>query len=130
MAVPKTIDQANVITNQTITTTAETIIVTSPQVEIVKDNGFVWIWAAAALLPGTNSTAVALRIRKGTTLTGTIVGNPQAATVTAGNQFNTGYATVDTYALAGNVQYVLTMQLTAASANSTVQEAYILVMSF
>lgn len=129
MAVPKTIDQVNNSTNQTILTTTETIILTSPLVEIVKDNGFVIIWFYSATLPGTAATSLTLRIRKGATLSGAVIGNPQANGVTAGIQYQTISIQVDTYALAGQVQYVATAQLGAATGNSTVADATLAIMT-
>jgi len=70
---------------------------------------------------GTSGTAIVLRVRKGS-LTGTLVGVAQTITAAAGNTVAATVDELDT-TLSQTVTYVLTGQVTAGAANSTVNRA-------
>lgn len=131
MSILRALDQANSITNQTVTTTTETIIATSPKVVTPKDNGFVAILAVCTITLGTGTTSLLMQLRKGTTVAGAVVGNPQNRNgISAGLTYTQVLLNVDTYSITDGVQYVLTVTCNAATANSTVQEAAILILDF
>jgi len=104
-----------------VPTTTETVIATLTAFNEQQAGEFaqgVLIQATVNFLPGTGTTAVVLRIRKGS-LTGTLVGVAQTTTVTAGAVTGLSCDELDTV-LIQNVTYVLTAQQTGASANGTV----------
>lgn len=68
---------------------------------------------------GTNGTATTVRVRKGEGITGTLVGVAQVTTHAAAASLSIPFSAVDT-APADNASYSVTVQLTAATANGTV----------
>lgn len=111
-------------TNQTVTTTAETVIGAITPFNVGNPGGEgVYLAADVFVLTGVGTTAVTLRIRIGS-VTGTILGNPQAIPQAASVEVQLGIAAQDPNGIAGsNTTYVLTYQATAASANATVQQS-------
>jgi hypothetical protein len=69
---------------------------------------------------GTAGTAVTVRVRQGTTITGALVGVAQVQTATAGQTINIPIAELDPTLVQQNAQYIVTVQVTAATGNSTV----------
>jgi len=119
--------------SQTVVTTAETTVVTTPAYVYDYPNPFVGGEHAGAgqgvtvsgvlnVNPaGTAATAVTVRVRQGT-ITGTIV-STELQSVVAGNSQEVTYEGVDTSrwcAQAGGGVYVVTVQFTAATGNSTI----------
>lgn len=113
-----------IATNQTVTTTAETVIGAITPFNVGNPAGEgVYLAGDVNVLTGAGTTAVTLRIRNGS-LTGAIVGNPQAFPQTASVEAQVGTAGLDPTALAGAlVTYVLTYQATGATGNATVQQS-------
>lgn len=72
------------------------------------------------LTVGTGGTAATVRVRRGTDITGTLIGVAQSQTVVAANSVNLPIAELDPVTVQPNVTYVVTIQQTAASANGTV----------
>ena len=71
---------------------------------------------------GTAGTAATIRVRQGS-ISGTVVGVAEVETVAAGNAYAIPYEALDTTrwaAQAGGGVWVVTIQFTAATANSTV----------
>jgi hypothetical protein len=106
----------------TIVTTTETVIATlgpfnenqvAPAQGIAFDGNI-------NMTVGTGGTAVTVRVRQGTAITGTLVGVAQAQTATAGNTINLPIGELDPTLIQVNAQYVVTVQQTAASGNGTV----------
>lgn len=106
----------------TIVTTTETVIATlgpfnenqvAPAQGITFDGNI-------NMTVGTGGTAVTVRVRQGTAITGTLVGVAQVQTATAGNTINLPIGELDPTLIQVNAQYVVTVQQTAASANGTV----------
>ncbi|MCL6552921.1 MAG: hypothetical protein K6W08_07355 [Firmicutes bacterium] len=108
-----------------IPTTSETVVITSPLIKIPVSTCRVWITGSCQLTSGTGTTAVTVRIRRGTTTAGTLIGagNSEAIKTAAGSTEPFGLSVVDTLAGADAVQYVLTLQQTAATGNGSVLQA-------
>ena len=112
------------VQNSPIAAAAETVIATvnlpnfgdTPIVAGVRLNG----WAAFTV--GTNGTAATLRIRQ-TNVSGTVVVSSGAVTVTAANLYALDALGAD--ASPGVGTYVLTLQITGGSANTTVSAVHL-----
>lgn len=130
MAILHTIDQVNTVTAQTITTTSETIVATAPLINTSKPNGFVWLHGHVNLTLGTGAASLILRVRRGTTVAGTVLGNPVACVVSASTTVRFAIDEIDTYVDSSGIQWVLTAVVGSATANSTVNEAALLVLTF
>lgn len=109
-----------------LVTTAETVVATvsgisTPRAVNVQLRGW------AQLTTGTNTTAVTPRIRRGTTITGTLIGeaNPITLGAAAGSTEDFEVDVTDLGADVANATYVLTLQQTAASANGSCLQAAI-----
>jgi len=112
------------VTTVTLTNAAEGVIATLTPFTEAQAGEFaqgVVIQANVNVTIGTSGTAIVLRVRKGS-LTGTLVGAAQTITAAAGNTVAATIDELDTV-LAQNVTYVLTGQVTAGAANSTVNRA-------
>lgn len=130
MSLVRSIDVTNVITSQTVTSTTETIIATGPKLYTPKD---VWqcvlSWFVEATAGATQTSAI-FRIRKGTTLSGSVIGNPQAIAMSGGTIISFGGMEVDTGSSTDYTQYVLTVQQAGGAGNMTVSEASLLALTF
>lgn len=129
MSVLRQLDQTNVITAQTITTTTETVVVTGPNLVTPKDVWFAVVLWYVQITLGTGTTSLTVRVRKNS-LTGAIVGNPQALTVTASNVAAFSGQAVDTGSFTASTLYVVTVQQGAATGNATVNEAVLTALTF
>lgn len=111
-------------TNVTMTTTAETVVATlsgvsTPRAVRVSLHG----WAQVTL--GTAATAVTPRIRRGTTVSGTLIGegNPVQIASAAGTTEEISIDVVDSGADLAGASYVLTLEQTAATGDGTSLQA-------
>jgi len=111
-------------TNTTIVTTAETVVATLTGVSTgratdVRLKGWVQFTTAA------NTTALTLRVRRGSTVSGTLVGeaNPITIQAVAGSNEELSIAVTDPAIDASGLTYVLTLEATAATANLTANQA-------
>ena len=112
-------------TDVTVTTTTETVAITSPRVIVPRETCRVLIKAWALVTTGASTTALTARIRRGNAVTGTVVSGEDAKTLAAaagGNEQLVVWA-VEERATVGEVQYNLTVQGTASAANNTVLAA-------
>lgn len=107
----------------TVTTTSETIVATSLAFSTRGPNEQVSIKGWVQMTLGTNTTGLTLRIRRGTTTSGTLVGVATPETVIAGNTGDFDINVVDTPGDVAGQQYVMTVQQTGASANGSVPQA-------
>lgn len=114
----------------TVVTTGETAVLTSPAVSDdlasntttgVDINGFLNVTA------GTAATLATIRIRQGSGITGTVVYQSEPFTVAAGSEYQVPYEGQDVSGFSGGAaaQYTVTIQMTAATGNSTVNSASI-----
>ena len=105
----------------TVPTTTETVLATIGPFNENQAAGFgqgVAFDGNVNLTVGTAGTAATLRVRNGG-LTGTLIGSAQTQTVAAGNSVNIPISELDPTLVQVGVSYVVTVQLTAATANST-----------
>lgn len=118
------------VINNAASLAAETILTTTGALVPVADSAFILILWYFTLLIGTAGTAVTVRLRRGTTLTGAIINTPTAVTVTAGNTVVFNGFQGDVLQPQGITQYSLTAQVTAATANSPLGDVAHLAISF
>lgn len=107
---------------------AETIVATSPAAGDLQLGVGILVMAYAAVTVGTNGTAVTWRIRQ-TDASGTIIKSSGAKTATAANLIDEYMQGVDTAPAAAGQVYVLTLQVTAGSATSTVSAVEIVTVA-
>lgn len=117
-------------TDVVITTTTERVIITSPAIAVTRQTVFAMIFGWAQLLIGTDTTHVIPRIRRGTAITDTIIGDSVSEEIkTAAADREPFFIMVgEELSAAASVQYSFTLHATAASANGTVNQAAILVL--
>jgi hypothetical protein len=133
---PNTVTNTNSVST-TVVTTAETVVLTCAPFTYDFPNPYVGAEHSGAgqgvtvkgivnVAPaGTGATAATVRVRQGS-VTGTVVGASLAQTVAAGNSTELTYWAQDTSrfaAQAGGGVYVVTVQFTGATGNSTVTYA-------
>ena len=108
----------------TVTTTTETVGATIGPFNINDPGGQgILLEGILSITAGTGTTSVTCRLRQGTGITGTVVGNAVSQTVTAGNTYLLSPMALDTTLSATNQQYVITVQQTGATANGTINYA-------
>lgn len=132
MSILRSIDAAFSVAAVTLTTTAETVIISSPNVQCPKDISFVSVQARSQLTLGTTTTAVTPRIRRGNSTTGTLVGSAvsEAIKTAAGSTEPFELKVLEERDFQDNVQYCLTLAQTGATANGSAVSGYILIMTF
>lgn len=123
------IRSVQVTADTTLVTVAETVIATIGNVSNQSADGVIRFVGYASIIGGTNTTFATLRIRRGTGITGTIVGEADPATLTGAAQGAFPILAEDAPGEVGGVPYVLTAQLTAASANGSVPFASLVATS-
>lgn len=106
---------------------AETVILTSPPLNISLDFATILIQWACDILAGTGTTALVFRLRRGTTTAGTLV-NAAAWTHTlaAGNTAVMSGCYFDTPGAVAGQQYSLTVVQTAATGAGTFNDGALL----
>lgn len=125
MAEVKEIEASVSSANVTVTTTTETVVITSPPVKLPTRTGRAIVKAWAQHTNGTGTTAVTARLRRGTAITDTLVNEANAEQVktAAGSTEPYFSMAVDEIEAREGVQYSLTLQQTGASANGTTLQA-------
>lgn len=120
-----------------LVTTAETIVLTSPPFTPAQDSAAIVIFGRAIITPGTTTSGIILRIRRGTTLTGPQL-QQAAPTIPATAALQGGflewYIDAAGFGLGSSspvsgVQYVLTATQVAATANGTLNDGAIFVFA-
>jgi hypothetical protein len=109
----------------------ETVVLTTPPINLSLDNAQVIIHWFVDILAGTNAASHIMRIRRGTTTGGTLIGaSAWFNSVTAGNQVSASGTYVDTPGVVGGQQYSLTIVQSAATGAGTFNDgalvAYVL----
>ncbi len=117
-------------TDVTITTTTERIIIAAPEIAVTRQTVFAMILGWGQLLIGTDCTHVIPRIRRGTLITDTLIGEATSEEIkTAAADREPFFIMVgEELSAAAAVEYLFSLQQTAASANGTVAHAAILVL--
>lgn len=116
---------SNTILGSPIVTTAETVIFTTPPVNLVQDNALILVFWEAVITLTAGTTACTFRLRRGTTTAGALVNVAQAITVTASTTIKFSGVYQDTPGIVAAQQYSLSATMTAAAANSTVNDGCI-----
>lgn len=113
-----------------IVTVAETVAVTSDAVYLPGKSSRVIVVARALVTLGASTTAVTPRVRRGTLITDTLVGEANAEQIktAAGSTEPFDALAIEDVVDLDQVTYVLTVQQTAASANGSILSASILVL--
>lgn len=118
--------QSGGIANVTLVTTAETVLRTLSGVSTGRKVN-VGLKGWVQLTTGAGTTAVTLRIRRGTDATGTLIGEATPVTVAAaaGSTELFDIETFDPGADLASATYVLTAEQTGATANGTALQSYL-----
>lgn len=94
----------------------ETVVLTTPPFTPALDGVAIFLLWFGCLTAGATVTQLSWRIRRGTTVSGAVVGaNPWANNVTAGNFVNNSGWYIDTPGAVGGQQYTLTVVQSGAS---------------
>lgn len=119
-----------VTANTTVTTTTETVAVTSPITRAYRNSAIVLVMGYSEITLGTSTTAVTQRIRRGTAITDTLVTEANALQIQTAAASSEHYSIVcfEQLSQEQNVQYSLTLQQTAAAANGTILSAGIAIL--
>lgn len=128
---PRVLAYTNFTTDVTLTTTSETVIVTSPQVTSVRESTDVVVIAWAQLTTGAGTTAVTPRIRRGNAITSTLIGEANAEQVKAAAGSTEPFMALITEQIggAGNFTYSLTLAQTGATGNGSAIQGGIVVLA-
>lgn len=112
-----------------IPTTVETVVATSNALSPPVDSFLAMIQGWLQLTSGTGTTGVTLRVRRGTDITGVLVGVATVQTDPGGAGATSDYSiqVQERPGAGGSFVYVLTVQQTAAAANGSVLQASIAV---
>jgi hypothetical protein len=118
---------ATTTSNVTLTTTGETVIISSGAVKVPSQTCLVHVRAWAQLTTGTGTTAVTPRIRRNTTTSGTLVSEANAETLKAAAGGTEPFMVEATERRSDQdtVEYSLTLQQTGASGDGTGLQAAI-----
>lgn len=116
----------------TLTTTGETVIISSGLVAVPYETANLLIVAWAQLTTGTGTTGVTPRLRRGTNTAGAVVGegNTEQVKAAAGSTEPFFIMGIDAQSPAAAVQYSLTLQQAAATGNGTALQAGIVLLVF
>ena len=111
----------------TLTTTSETVVVSSGPVKVPRQTCLVLIRAWGQLTTGAATTTVTPRIRRGTTTAGALVSEANAENVkaAAGSTEPMFIEATERRSNEESVEYSLTLQQASATGNGTVLEAMI-----
>ncbi len=117
---------SNTIVNGTIVTTTDTVIITSPAINLTYDGALVLLLWFVRLSTGVGVTAVNYSLRRGTLATSPLV---TVATISVAEAASTAVMRSSSYfdspGIVANQQYSLTLAQIAATGNGTVSDASI-----
>lgn len=121
---------ASFVTNVALTTTSETVIVSSGPAKMPAQTHRVIVAAWAQLTTGAGSTAVTARIRRGTATSGTLVGEANAEEVKAAAGSTEPYFIMvqEDRADQDTVEYSLTLAQIGATGNGNALQGGIIVL--
>lgn len=113
---------SQVTTDATVTTTTETVAVTISNVTPPRAGVTGVIRGFVEITTGTGTTALTVRVRRGTDTTGAVVGegNPGQVQVAAGSTEVVDIAVEDALGDVNNASYVVTVQQTGATGNGSI----------
>lgn len=110
-------------TDVTLPTTAETVILTVRNVNASLGRILFDFDGHASVTTGAGATSVVTRVRRGTVIMGTLVGDASIITLGAAVQSPLRIVVTDTLEGAAGQSYVLTVQQTGATGNGAVTQA-------
>ena len=103
--------------------TTETVVLTLSGVTMTQPGDRIVLQGEVNISPGTSGTAVVVRVRRGTTTAGTLVGNAITHTLANPNSGTISIEVTDSPGESAGLSYVITVQVTGAAANGTVNYA-------
>lgn len=103
----------------------ETVVLTSAAVSTPGSNASVSLHGVVNITVGTAGVAVVVRVRRGTTAAGTLVGTATTDTAVAASKYTIPFDVIDTPGDVAGQSYVVTVTETSASASGTVNYASI-----
>lgn len=111
----------------TVTTTTEAVAATVVVPSVPRANVRVQIKGWAQITTGGSTTALTIRVRRGSTITDTLIGEANAEQVkaAAGSTEELSIMLEDTPGEVANQSYVVTLQQTGAAANGSILQAFI-----
>lgn len=114
----------------TLVTTTEAVVISAPAIAVPRQTIFSVVFGWGQLLVGTGMTHGTPRIRRGTAITSTLVGEATAEEIktAAADREPFFIMTGEELSDRADVEYSFTLQATGASANGTVDQAAILVL--
>lgn len=131
MSVPRTIATGDIGgTPVTLTTTTETVAVSSGNAPMPNQISLVIVLASLAWTAGTGTTSMQLRIRRGASATSPQIGQTYTHEAVAGASNSATIFAVDEQDNAFTAQYSLTAQQVGATGNGSVTSATILVLTY
>lgn len=107
----------------TVTTTSETVAATLSGVSTARGGEKVTVTGVLVVTVGTAGTVVTVKVRRGTSTSGTQIGEDAAVSVTAANTVAIPFGAEDTPGDVDNASYVATVTVTSATGNSTVKSS-------
>lgn len=128
--VPFTAQSVTVTAATAVVAATETVIATLPGISPPYTSPIIRFLASMRMTTAALTTAMTLRIRRGTGITGTLVGTADAVVQSASALIAMSTGGEDQPGEVAGQQYVLTAQATGPSANGSVTFAEMLAMSF
>lgn len=110
---------AQVTTNTTVTTTTETVVATLSGLSTRDPGEVVTVTGTVQFTVGTGGTAVTPRIRRGSTASGTVVGEGNPVSATAADTVSVTIQADDVPGEVAGQSYVLTVTQTAATGDGS-----------
>ena len=98
---------------------AETVVLTIDGVDVNDPQSRVYIHGSLVIDPGTASTAIVVKVRRGTTVAGVQVGSTETQTGAAGNKRVIPFDATDIPGAVAGESYVVTVTETSATADGT-----------
>ncbi len=112
----------------TLPTTTETLVFTLPPVSTTSRGASISISGFIKLTTGAGTTAVQLRIRRGTTVTGTVVVMVPVS-VQAGAQVTIPFTVQDAIGEVAGQRYVITLQQVGATGNGSADTVGVVIIA-
>lgn len=111
---------AQISSSVTVTTTTETVVLTLPGVSTNGAQDQVFVSGSLAMLLGTAATTLTIRVRRGTGITGTVVGVAEVDTAIPAETDGFPFDALDIPGEVAGQAYVVTVQQASATGNGSV----------
>ncbi len=118
------------IVNATIVTTAETIVVTTPPINLTLDGALVLLMWYVNALAGAGTTNWTYLLRRGTLVASPLINVNFSENATAAVGISRGGSYVDSPGLVAEQQYSLTLTQSGATGNATVRDVFLAAIVF